>query len=141
MAKKLSKHVPSSASCQNESKDRKSQAKGFTDRQIDRYLYIWFIGEGVVVSDSSQEHLNADDEILYVPVHKGYLSPRSQSHKFDFKGEKSRLRTCSPVATASMLSQSQVCLSEITPTFTRKAMTTACLKRGRRFCAKRKEQT
>lgn len=37
-----------------------------TDRQIDRYLYIWFIGEGVVVSNSSQEHLNADDEILYV---------------------------------------------------------------------------
>lgn len=104
------------------------------DREINRHLYIWFIGEGVVMSDSSQEHLDADDEILYVSVHNDYLSPSSQSHKFDLKDEKSRLRTCSPVATASTLSQSQVCLSEITPIFTRKAMTTACLKRGRHLC-------
>lgn len=35
--------------------------------------------------------------------------------------------TCRPVATASTLSQSQVCLSEITPTFTSSAIKTACL--------------
>lgn len=36
-----------------------------TDRQIDIYLYIWFVGKGVVVSDGSQEHLYAYDEVLY----------------------------------------------------------------------------
>lgn len=50
------------------------------------------------------------------------------------------------MATASTLSHSQVCLSEITPTFTRKAMTTACLKRGGPFFlfvfgARREEKT
>lgn len=37
--------------------------------------------------------------------------------------------TCSPVATASTLFQSHVCVSEITPAFTSKAMNTACLKK------------
>lgn len=51
-----------------------------------------------------------------------------RSYKFGVKAKKSSLCTWSPVATASTLSQSQVCLSEITPIFTRKAMKTACLK-------------
>lgn len=36
--------------------------------------------------------------------------------------------TCNPVATASTVFQSHVCLSEMTPTFTSNAMNTACLK-------------
>lgn len=35
------------------------------DGWVDVYLYVWFVGEGVVVSDGSQEHLYADDEVLY----------------------------------------------------------------------------
>lgn len=37
--------------------------------------------------------------------------------------------TCRPVATASTLCQSQVRFSEITPTFTNNAISTACLQR------------
>lgn len=36
------------------------------DGWMDGYLYIRFVGEGVVVSDSSQEHLYADDEVLCI---------------------------------------------------------------------------
>lgn len=42
------------------------------DGWIDCYLDIWFVGEGVVVSNSSQEHLYADDEVLCVSVRKDY---------------------------------------------------------------------
>lgn len=45
-----------------------------------------------------------------------------------------RRLTCSPVATASTLAHSQVRLSEITPTFTSRAITTACLERKRVVC-------
>lgn len=31
---------------------------------IQVYLYIWLIGEGVVVSNGRKEHLYADDEVL-----------------------------------------------------------------------------
>lgn len=38
--------------------------EGTKQQRNDRYLNIGFVGEGVVVSDGSQEHLYADDEVL-----------------------------------------------------------------------------
>lgn len=37
------------------------------------------------MSDSSQEHLDADDEILYVSVHNDYLSPKFTIAQIWFK--------------------------------------------------------
>lgn len=39
------------------------------------YLYIWLIGEGVVVSNGREEHLYADDEVLYQSSLSEFLSP------------------------------------------------------------------
>lgn len=32
---------------------------------IQLHLYIWLVGEGVVVSNGCEKHLYADDEVLY----------------------------------------------------------------------------
>lgn len=97
-------------------------------------LDVRLVREAKVMSDGCQKHLHADNKILR---RKGQLErqkflrplkPRAMSWMSTCR------LTCNPVATASTLFHSQVRLSEITPTFTSRAMATACLERKRDLC-------
>lgn len=64
MARKLSKHEPSSASWRR--MERMSGGGSQEEANTEVYLDVGLVGEGVVVSHGSQEHFYADDEVLLV---------------------------------------------------------------------------
>ena len=93
---------------------------------------LWYVHQAFILKNATIKINTALPELItpHLPEgHSIHLGWRRSTNMTDNKWAKF---TCKPVATASTLSQSHVCLSEITPTLTRKAMNTACLSRRER---------
>lgn len=117
-------------------------------RNLLSLLNVRLVCEAEVMGNGCQKHLHTDDEILRETGQFGMFDWVLVFHtdkKWNVQHKPKQVGahmlfshisnswldelylTCNPVATASTLCHSHVCFSEIMPTFTSKAMTTACL--------------